>query len=139
MAIKYIDPDLGERTLIVFSLSAHQQELARLKKLGYKITHPSGDSTNAPAMKFTDPCYPPQLVDLMNEILERDDLNAVEQWYWICEAEHNCYSHKDDPCFEGLPHQLCLETAPREFLLSIIRAKRTRGYEWLMEAFGMAA
>ena len=46
MAIKYIDPDLGERTLIVFSLEAHQQELARLKKLGYKITHPSGDSTN---------------------------------------------------------------------------------------------
>jgi hypothetical protein len=47
MAIKYIDPGLGERTLIVFSLEAHQQELARLKKLGYEITHPSGDSTNA--------------------------------------------------------------------------------------------
>ena len=94
---------------------------------------------NAPAMKFTDACYPPELVEFINATLERDDLNAVEQWHAICEAEHNCYSHKNDPCFKGLPHQLSLETAPREFLLSIIRAKRTRGYEWLMEAFGMAA
>ena len=46
MAIKYVDPDLGERTLLVFSLEAHQAELARLKRLGYEITHPPGDSTN---------------------------------------------------------------------------------------------
>ena len=46
MAIKYIDPGLGERILIVFSLEAHQAELARLKRLGYEITHPPGDSTN---------------------------------------------------------------------------------------------
>ena len=45
MAIKYIDPDLGERVLIVFSLKAHQENLARLKKLGYKITHPKEDAT----------------------------------------------------------------------------------------------
>ena len=43
MAIKYIDPSLGERTLLVFSLEEHQQELARLKKLGYEITHPIQD------------------------------------------------------------------------------------------------
>jgi hypothetical protein len=45
MAIKYIDPGLGERVLIVFSLKAHQENLARLKKLGYKITHPKEDAT----------------------------------------------------------------------------------------------
>ena len=43
MAIQYIDPGLGERTLIVFSLEAHQAELARLKRLGYEITHPVQD------------------------------------------------------------------------------------------------
>ena len=43
MAIKYIDPSLGERTLLVFSLEAHAQELARLKRLGYEITHPPQD------------------------------------------------------------------------------------------------
>ena len=54
MAIKYICPMLGERTLIVFSEKARQQELARLKKLGYEITHPSGDSTNElPTKRFT--------------------------------------------------------------------------------------
>ena len=41
MAIKYICPMLGERTIIVFSEKAHQEELARLKKLGYEITHPT--------------------------------------------------------------------------------------------------
>jgi hypothetical protein len=88
---------------------------------------------------FYDSCYPPQLVDLINEILNREDLNAVEQWYWICESVHVCYGHEDDPPFEGLPYQLTLETAPREFLLMIIRDRRTRGFEWLMEAFGVAA
>ena len=43
MAIKYIDPGLGERTLIVFSVEAHQAELVRLKRLGYEITHPAQD------------------------------------------------------------------------------------------------
>ena len=43
MAIRYIDPDLGERVLIVFSERAHQEELKRLKKLGYKIVHPATD------------------------------------------------------------------------------------------------
>ena len=38
MIINYICPLLGERTLIVFSEKAHQKELVRLKKLGYKIT-----------------------------------------------------------------------------------------------------
>ena len=88
---------------------------------------------------FYDSCYPPALVDLINEILNREDLNAVEQWYWICESVHVCYGHEDDPPFEGLPYQLTLETAPREFLLMLIRHRRTRGYEWLMEAFGVAA
>jgi len=32
---------LGERTILVFSKKAHKEELARLKKLGYKITHPT--------------------------------------------------------------------------------------------------
>ena len=44
MAIKYIDPDLGERVLVVFSLEAHQENIARLKKLGYKITHPKQET-----------------------------------------------------------------------------------------------
>ena len=43
MAIKYIDPGMGERIVIVFSLEAHQKELSRLKKLGYEITHPVQD------------------------------------------------------------------------------------------------
>ena len=43
MAIKYIDPGMGERIVIVFSLEAHQAELARLKRLGYEITHPVQD------------------------------------------------------------------------------------------------
>jgi len=43
MAIKYICPMLGERTLIVFSEKAHQEELTRLQKLGYEITHPRQD------------------------------------------------------------------------------------------------
>ena len=34
---------MGERIVIVFSEKAHQQELARLKKLGYEITHPVQD------------------------------------------------------------------------------------------------
>ena len=44
MAIKYIDPDLGERVLVVFSLEAHHENMARLKKLGYKITHPKQET-----------------------------------------------------------------------------------------------
>ena len=86
-------------------------------------------------LEFTDPCYPPELVEFINATLERKDLDATEQWRAICEAEHNSYSHKDKPCFEALPHQLSLETAPREFLLTIIRAKRTKGYETLLDAF----
>ena len=38
--INYIDPLLGERVLIVFGEEAHHEHLARLKKLGYEITHP---------------------------------------------------------------------------------------------------
>ena len=90
-------------------------------------------------MQFSDSCYPPQLVEFINDTLEREDLDATEQWRAICEAEHHSYSHVDAPCFKGLPHQLTLETAPREFLLMIIRDRRTRGFEWLMEAFGVAA
>ena len=89
-------------------------------------------------MKFFDSCYPPALVEFINETLERTDLDAMEQWRVICEAEHYMHSHVDDPCFKGLPYQLSLETAPREFLLMIIRAKRTRGYKKLMKAFGVA-
>ena len=98
------------------------------------------NSSTAGAARFSDPCYPPALVDLINEILNRDDLDAKEQWYLICESVHNCYEpHTGGEAFQGFPYQLTLETAPREFLLLLIRAKRTRGYEWLMEAFGMAA
>lgn len=89
-------------------------------------------------MQFSDPCYPPQLVEFINDTLDRSDLDATEQWFLICEAEHHWHSHVDAPAFEGLPHQLSLETAPREFLLMIIRAKRTRGYKKLMKAFGVA-
>ena len=96
------------------------------------------NSSTAGAARFSDPCYPPALVEFINETLERTDLDAMEQWRVICEAEHHSYSHVDDPCFKGLPHQLSLETAPREFLLMIIRAKRTRGYKKLMKAFGVA-
>ena len=46
MAIKYICPMLGERIVIVFSEKAHKEELARLKKLGYKITHPTETNGN---------------------------------------------------------------------------------------------
>ena len=88
--------------------------------------------------RFSDSCYSPELVEFINETLERKDLDAMEQWRVICEAEHHSYSHVDDPCFKGLPHQLSLETAPREFLLTIIRAKRTRGYKKLMKACGVA-
>ena len=35
--IKYICPMLGERVIIVFSESAKNEELERLKKLNYKI------------------------------------------------------------------------------------------------------
>ena len=89
-------------------------------------------------MQFSDSCYPPALVEFINETLERTDLDATEQWYCICEAEHYMHSHVDAPAFKGLSHQLSLETAPREFLLMIIRAKRTRGYKKLMKAFGVA-
>ena len=89
-------------------------------------------------MEFSDPCYPPQLVAFINETLKRSDLDATEQWFEICRAEHNWHSHVDAPAFKGLPHQLCLETAPREFLLMLIRGKRTRGYKKLMKAFGVA-
>ena len=88
--------------------------------------------------RFYDSCYPQQLVEFINDTLKREDLDAMEQWRAICEAEHHSYSHVDAPCFKGLPHQLTLETAPREFLLMIIRAKRTRGYKKLMKAFGVA-
>ena len=95
-------------------------------------------TSNAGAVRFTDPCYPRRLVRYINETLERDDLDATEQWVRICLAEHAYYSCKGKGVqFEALPHQLTLETAPREFLLSIIRDKRTRGYEKLMDMFGM--
>ena len=90
-------------------------------------------------MKFSDSCYPPALVEFINETLERKDLDAMEQWRVICEAEYYMYSNTDSSAsFSSLPHQLSLETAPREFLLTIIRAKRTRGYKKLMKAFGVA-
>ena len=135
MAIQYIDPDLGERTLIVFSEKAHQEELARLKKLGYEITHPKTDSFTASEARFSDSCYPVKLVDFINDTLTREDLDAPAQWFAICEAEHLYYGG-DEP-FTGLPYQLSLETAPREQLLTLIRAKRTRGYESLMDRFGV--
>ena len=37
MKIKYICPMLGERIIITFSLEAQEKELARVKKLNYKI------------------------------------------------------------------------------------------------------
>ena len=96
------------------------------------------NSSFAGVARFSDSCYPPALVEFINETLERTDLDATEQWRVICEAEHYMHSHVDAPAFKGLPHQLSLETAPREFLLMIIRAKRTRGYKKLMKAFGVA-
>ena len=84
---------------------------------------------------FNDPCYSPELVEFINYILGREDLDAPAQWFAICEAEHTYYSPSE--LFKGLPHQLSLETAPREQLLSIIRSKRTRGYESLMARFGI--
>ena len=107
----------------MFSEKAHQEELARLKKLGYKITHPNQD-------RFSDPCYPPDLVDFINDTLTREDLDAPAQWSAICKAVHTYYP-------KGLPYQLGLETAPREQLLTLIKAKRTRGYESLMDRFGV--
>ena len=86
-------------------------------------------------MTFSDPCYPVELVDFINDTLTREDLDAPAQWRAICEAEHLYYG--DDEPFEGLPHQLSLETAPREQLLMLIRAKRTRDYESLMDRFGV--
>ena len=95
-------------------------------------------TSNASEASFSDPCYPPELVDFINATLDRKDLNATEQWYLICEAEHYMHSHRDAPGFKGLPYQLSLETAPREFILMLIRARRTRGYKRLMKAFGVA-
>ena len=85
--------------------------------------------------RFSDPCYPVDLVDFINDTLTREDLDAPAQWLAICEAEHLYYGGNEP--FKGLPYQLCLETAPREQLLSIIRSKRTRGYESLMDRFGV--
>ena len=86
--------------------------------------------------RFSDSCYPVELVDFINDTLTREDLDAPAQWFAICEAEHLYYSRDAEP-FKGLPYQLCLETAPREQLLMIIKAKRTRGYESLMDRFGV--
>lgn len=92
--------------------------------------------TNSTAASFYDPCYSPELVEFINYILGREDLDAPAQWFAICEAEHIYYS-ANAASFKGLPHQLVLETAPREQLLSIIRSKRTRGYESLLDRFGV--
>ena len=48
-------------------------------------------------MQFSDSCYPPALVEFINETLERTDLDAMEQWRVICEAEHYMHSHVDAP------------------------------------------
>ena len=93
-------------------------------------------SNIASEARFTDPCYSPELVAFINYILGREDLDAPAQWFFICEAEHTYYSPAGE-LFKGLPHQLTLETAPREQLLDLIRSKRTRGYESLMQQFGM--
>ena len=92
--------------------------------------------TDSIIASFNDPCYSPELVEFINYILGREDLDAPAQWFFICEAEHTYYSPASE-LFKGLAHQLTLETAPREQLLSIIRAKRTRGYESLMDRFGV--
>ena len=92
-------------------------------------------SINAGAARFSDSCYPVELVDFINDTLTREDLDAPAQWLAICEAEHLYYGG-DEP-FTGLSYQLSLETAPREQLLTLIRAKRTRGYESLMDRFGV--
>ena len=75
------------------------------------------------------------LCNFYNDTLTREDLDAPAQWLAICEAEHLYYGGNEP--FKGLPYQLCLETAPREQLLTLIRAKRTRGYESLMDRFGV--
>jgi len=46
MTIDYICPMLGERTIIVFSEKVYKEELARLKELGYEITHPTELNVN---------------------------------------------------------------------------------------------
>ena len=94
------------------------------------------DSNVASEASFNDPCYSPELVEFINYVLGREDLDAPAQWFAICEAEHTYYSPASE-LFQGLPHQLMLETAPREQLLSLIRSKRTRGYESLMDRFGV--
>ena len=91
---------------------------------------------NAGAARFSDPCYPTDLVDFINDTLTREDLDAPAQWLAICLAVHSYYS-ASEVSFKGLPYQLSLETAPREQLLTLIRAKRTRGYESLMDRFGV--
>ena len=93
-------------------------------------------SITASEARFSDSCYPVELVDFINDTLTREDLDAPAQWFAICEAEHIYYS-ASEASFKGLPYQLCLETAPREQLLMIIKAKRTRGYESLMDRFGV--
>ena len=93
-------------------------------------------SINAGEARFSDPCYPVELVDFINDTLTREDLDAPAQWFAICEAVHIYYS-ASAASFKGLPYQLSLETAPREQLLMLIRAKRTRGYESLMDRFGV--
>lgn len=86
---------------------------------------------------FEDGCYPQELVDRINMILCDWTLDANDMWYEICKAEHFLYSHKEDPDFCGLPYQLSLETVPRENLLMIIMHKRIRGWQSLMDAFGV--
>ena len=85
-------------------------------------------------MKFTDNCYPPELVEFINNTLDDPELTAMEMWWQICEAENMLYG---DQTFQGLPWQLCLETAPREFLISIILERRVPGYEELMRRFNV--
>ena len=91
--------------------------------------------TTKERLAFEDPCYPQELINRINMILCDFELNATEMWWEICKAEHNLYSHKENPNFQGLAHQLSLETEPRETLLILIMQKRIRGYRALLKSF----
>lgn len=87
---------------------------------------------------FEDECYPPELVKRINGLLNDRSLDAISMWYQICEAVHTMYSSKENPNFQGFAYQLSLETAPREYLLSIIGHRRIFGFRELLSQFGMS-
>ena len=85
--------------------------------------------------KFTDECFSPRLVLLINRVLNSRELNAIEMWLKISELIHRIYDRSEEP-FEGTPVQTSLETVVRENLLILICERKIKGYQQLAASFG---